>query len=152
VVLLDGDMVSVDVWQLTNWPVRWERAVQQMQAGRALVLPGFQLSPAGALAAIRAAGRRMSAELAAMQAAVDIVTAEAGKFPLRDAYLEGRASVLQDRGFASSQEAAVPELWFEAGDMHGLPDDGYPALLQPGFAPFVFMLQRHVPWADERLR
>lgn len=36
--------------------------------------------------------------------------------------------------------------------MHGLPDDGYPALLQPGFAPFVLMLQRHVPWADERLR
>ncbi len=41
--------------------------------------------------------------------------AEAGKFPLRDAYLAGRAQALQDRGFASSQEAAVPELWFEAG-------------------------------------
>ena len=37
VVLLDGDMVSVDVWQLANWPVRWQRAEQQMQvwgAGR----------------------------------------------------------------------------------------------------------------------
>jgi hypothetical protein len=39
-----------------------------------------------------------------------------------------------------------------AGDMHGEPDDGYPVLPHPGFAPFVFMLQRHVPWADERLR
>ena len=46
-----------------------------LQAGRALVLPGFQLSPSGALAAIRAAGRRASAELAALQAAVDIITA-----------------------------------------------------------------------------
>ena len=36
--------------------------------------------------------------------------------------------------------------------MHGAPDDGYPVLPQPGFAPFVFTLQRHVPWADERLR
>lgn len=31
VVLLDSDMVSVDVWQLANWPVRWLRAVEQMQ-------------------------------------------------------------------------------------------------------------------------
>lgn len=42
--------------------------------------------------------------------------ADAGKFPLRDAYLQGRAQALQDRGFASSQEAALPELWFEAGE------------------------------------
>lgn len=41
--------------------------------------------------------------------------AEAGKFPLRDAVLEGRAQALQDRGFSGSQDAAVPELWFEAG-------------------------------------
>ena len=39
-----------------------------------------------------------------------------------------------------------------AGDMHGLPDDGYPSVLQPGFAPFAFMLRRYVPWSDERLR
>lgn len=36
--------------------------------------------------------------------------------------------------------------------MHGDPDDGYPVAPQPGFAPFTMMLQRHVPWADERLR
>lgn len=36
--------------------------------------------------------------------------------------------------------------------MHGEDDDGYPVVPQPGFAPFVMMLQRHVPWADERLR
>lgn len=46
--------------------------------------------------------------------------ADAGKFPLRDAYLEGRAQALQDRGFASSQDAALPELWFEAGEWRGL--------------------------------
>lgn len=31
----------------------------------------------------------------------------------------GAARPLLDRGFASSQAAALPELWFEAGDMHG---------------------------------
>lgn len=78
--------------------------------------------------------------------------AEAGKFPLMQMFAQGAAQPLQDRGFGGSQAAAVPELWFEAGDMHGDADDGYPVLPQPGFAPFVFMLQRHVPWADERLR
>lgn len=57
------------------------------QEGKALVLPGFQLSPAGALAAIRAAGRRISAELAALQAAVDIITA--GGLRQRAAACEG---------------------------------------------------------------
>lgn len=28
---MDGDMVPVDVWQLANWPSRWERAVNEMQ-------------------------------------------------------------------------------------------------------------------------
>jgi hypothetical protein len=36
--------------------------------------------------------------------------------------------------------------------MHGEDDDGYPVAPQPGFAPFTVMRQRHVPWADERLR
>ena len=36
--------------------------------------------------------------------------------------------------------------------MHGVDDDGYPVLPQGGFAPFAMMLQRHVPWADERIR
>lgn len=113
--------------------------------------------------------------------------AEAGKFPLLQLYQEGHARVLRDRGFASSQDAVLPDVWFEAGardgrsaaaglvrlvqrgcnervcpnapqrnapagDMHGAPDDGYPVLPAAGFAPFAFMLQRHVPWADERLR
>ncbi|KAL4458882.1 hypothetical protein ABPG75_013747 [Micractinium tetrahymenae] len=78
--------------------------------------------------------------------------AVAGKFPLKALFKEGKAGVYADHGFASSQAAALPVLWFEAGDMHGEDDDGYPVVPQPGFAPFVMMLQRHVPWADERLR
>ncbi len=41
--------------------------------------------------------------------------AEAGKFPLMDLFRAGRAQVLQDRGFAGSQDAAMPDVWFEAG-------------------------------------
>lgn len=36
--------------------------------------------------------------------------------------------------------------------MHGADDDGYDILPLTGFAPFTIMRQRHVPWADERLR
>ncbi len=129
-----------------------------------------------------------------------VLAAEAGKFPLKELFKAGKAGVYADHGFASSQAAALPVLWFEAGapsprpavpatqcwvgentrlrtkgaptihvpclhipafprlcmhppgDMHGEDDDGYPVVPQPGFAPFVMMLQRHVPWADERLR
>ncbi|PSC77069.1 Glycosyltransferase LARGE2 isoform B [Micractinium conductrix] len=149
VVLLDSDMVSVDIWQLVNWPTRWARALREMSAGKALVLPAFQLTPGGVAAA---AARGEAVGLAAMRDALEVATAEAGKFPLKQLYAEGRATVYSDHGFASSQSAALPELWFEAGDMHGDPDDGYPVAPQPGFAPFTMMLQRHVPWADERLR
>jgi hypothetical protein len=45
VVLLESDMAAVDVWQLLNSSVRWERAAREMGAGAALVLPAFQLSP-----------------------------------------------------------------------------------------------------------
>ena len=45
VVLLDSDIASVDVWQMVNWPSRWGRALHQMQQGRMLVLPAFQLLP-----------------------------------------------------------------------------------------------------------
>lgn len=51
--------------------------------------------------------------------ALQLRPAEAGKFPLRDAYLAGRAQPLQDRGFTGSQEAALPDLWFEAGAARG---------------------------------
>lgn len=149
VVLLDSDMVSVDIWQLVNWPSRWERAVREMSAGKALVLPAFQLTPAGVAASAK---RGEAVEVGAMRAALKVVTAEAGKFPLKELFKAGRAGVYADHGFASSQAAALPTLWFEAGDMHGEDDDGYPVVPQPGFAPFVMMLQRHVPWADERLR
>ena len=53
-VLLDGDMVSVDIWQLVNWPTRWARAAREMSKGRVLVLPAFQLALTGE-AALRAA-------------------------------------------------------------------------------------------------
>ena len=47
VVLLDADMVSVDIWQLVNWPTRWARAAREMAKGRVLVLPAFQLTQTG---------------------------------------------------------------------------------------------------------
>lgn len=149
VLLLDSDIVSVDIWQLVNWPSRWERAQRELSGGAALVLPAFQLTPAGVAAATK---RGEAAEMAAMRAVLQVVTAEAGKFPLKDLYKAGSAGVYADHGFGSSQAASLPALWFEAGDMHGTDDDGYPVLPQPGFAPFTMMAQQHVPWADERLR
>ncbi|KAL4458883.1 hypothetical protein ABPG75_013748 [Micractinium tetrahymenae] len=72
VVLLDSDMVSVDIWQLVNWPTRWERAAREMSAGKALVLPAFQLTPAGVAAAPK---RGEAVEVGAMRAALKVVTA-----------------------------------------------------------------------------
>lgn len=43
------------------------------------------------------------------------LAAEAGKFPLKELFKAGRAGVYADHGFASSQAAALPTLWFEAG-------------------------------------
>lgn len=71
-VLLDSDMVSVDIWQLVNWPSRWERAVREMSAGKALVLPAFQLTPAGVAASAK---RGEAVEVGAMRAALKVVTA-----------------------------------------------------------------------------
>lgn len=46
------------------------------QAGKVLVLPGFQLSPAGAAQALEnAPNKGVDADVAVMQAAIDIVTA-----------------------------------------------------------------------------
>lgn len=178
-VLLDSDVVSVDIWQLVNWPSRWERAAREMGAGKALVLPAFQLTPTGVAASAK---RGEAVEVGAMRAALKVVTAgevagrrarraaqvraaswlgplhaesgdgdcctpcmprvphicrgmtcpahatssaplprtmplgaEAGKFPLKALYQEGKAGVYADHGFASSQAAALPALWFEAG-------------------------------------
>ncbi|EFN53347.1 expressed protein [Chlorella variabilis] len=155
VVLLDSDIAAVDVWQLLNSSSRWERAAREMGGGGALVLPAFQLSPpryvhegaGGGAATLR--GRSLES---AVKNAMTIVTADAGKFPLRKKFVDGKVRVFSDRGFSSSQDAALPLLWFEAGDMHGDDDDGYPIVPQPGFAPFTMMRRQHVPWGDERLR
>lgn len=72
VVLLDSDMVSVDIWQLVNWPTRWARALREMSAGKALVLPAFQLTPGGVAAA---AARGEAVGLAAMRDALEVATA-----------------------------------------------------------------------------
>lgn len=77
-LLLDGDMAAVDVWQLVNWPSRWERARREMHAGRVLVLPAFQLSPAGAARALESAEKSGGApELSVMQEVIGIATAGA---------------------------------------------------------------------------
>ncbi|KAI3436166.1 hypothetical protein D9Q98_002223 [Chlorella vulgaris] len=155
VVLLDSDIAAVDVWQLLNSSARWDRATAAMGKGSALVLPAFQLAPPPSVHEGSGGGASMllggSLE-SAVKAAMAIVTAEAGKFPLRQKFLDAKARLYSDHGFSTSQDAALPVLWFEAGDMHGDDDNGYPVVPQPGFAPFTVMLQEHVPWADERLR
>jgi hypothetical protein len=40
---------------------------------------------------------------------------EAGKFPLRQKFLDAKARLYSDHGFSTSQDAALPVLWFEAG-------------------------------------
>lgn len=216
VVLLDSDVVSVDIWQLVNWPSRWERAVREMGAGKALVLPAFQLTPAGVAAAAK---RGEAVEVGAMRTALKVVTAgergssraqptpkcrrqegpalvlagpyacaaawippcrgagpsllplrgapcacrvnagvprpmvlaaEAGKFPLKELFKAGKAGVYADHGFASSQAAALPVLWFEAGAPSPRPavpatqcwvgrTPGYePKALPPSMCPALF--------------
>lgn len=103
-MLLDSDMLSVDIWQLVNWPTRWARAVAEMSKGHVLVLPAFQLTPAGMAAA--AAENDEAAEVAAMRTALRVVTAGVQVEMLGAAWSQAAYSVVGVAGCTQSSQAA----------------------------------------------